>query len=135
MHPGDEEFVVAAGHLFDEPPTFRLIASFLNGAHNHLCIAYAEGGTPVGFVSGIETLHPDKEPEMLLYELGVDETHRRRGIGRALTEALAERARTRGCVGMWVLTDFDNRAALATYRAAGADEPTPHVMFSWPIPR
>jgi hypothetical protein len=32
---------------------------------------------------------------------------------------------------MWVLTDEDNEAALATYRAAGSAEESTHVMLSW----
>jgi hypothetical protein len=32
---------------------------------------------------------------------------------------------------MWVLTDADNAAALATYRAAGADESKSQVMLDW----
>ena len=62
----------------------------------------------------------DKGAEMFLYELGVTESHRRRGIGRALVDALAALARERGCYGMWVATDEDNIAALATYRRSGA---------------
>jgi ribosomal protein S18 acetylase RimI-like enzyme len=68
---------------------------------------------------------------MRLYERGVDDAHRRRGIGAALTRALEAKARALGCVGMWVLTDDDNPAALATYRAAGADEESRHVMLGW----
>ncbi|HZE00492.1 MAG TPA: GNAT family N-acetyltransferase, partial [Pseudonocardiaceae bacterium] len=53
---------------------------------------------------------PDKGTEMFLYELGVDDRFRRRGIGKALVAALAELARESGCYGMWVLTDSDNWA-------------------------
>ena len=52
-------------------------------------------------------------------------------IGRSLVRALAELAVRRGCYGMWVLTDADNAAALATYRTAGAGEPKPQVMLDW----
>jgi len=74
---------------------------------------------------------PDNGTEMFLYELGVEEGYRRRGIGRALVESLRELARERGCSGMWVLTDADNEAALATYRAAGSGAPSPQVMLEW----
>ena len=62
------------------------------------------------------------------------EASQRRGIGRALVEALAALAVERGCVGMWVLTDADNEAALRTYRAAGAGTPSPQVMLEWAFP-
>jgi ribosomal protein S18 acetylase RimI-like enzyme len=88
-------------------------------------------GAPAGFVSGVEMCHPDKGVEMLLYELGVDEAFRRRGIGRALTEALASRARERGCYGMWVLTDMDNAEARPTYKSAGGAEEGEQLMIGW----
>ena len=45
--------------------------------------------------------------------------------------ALAALAIERGCYGMWVLTDHDNSAALATYAAAGGAAPTTHAMITW----
>jgi ribosomal protein S18 acetylase RimI-like enzyme len=128
--PGDDALVLAAAELFDRPPTPEWTARFLEGHGHHLLFALVDG-EPVGFVSGVETTHPDKGTEMFLYELGVHEDHRNRGIGRALVRALAELGRRRGCYGMWVLTDADNEAALAAYRAAGAGEPQPQVMLDW----
>ena len=89
------------------------------------------GGRPVGFISGVETTHPDKGTEMFLYELSIAEGHRNRGIGRALVAGLADLARARGCYGMWVGTEPDNAAALATYKAAGATDPEPFVTLEW----
>ena len=129
----DAADVVAAAHLFDAPPTRELIDLFLSRPGHHLCLAWVDG-MPAGFVSGVETTHPDKGTEMFLYELGVDERFRRRGIGRALVGALGERARELGCTGMFVLTDASNDAAVGTYRSAGAPAPTDHVMFEWTWP-
>jgi ribosomal protein S18 acetylase RimI-like enzyme len=132
MGPGDVDAVVACGHLFDGPADREATRRFLDEATSHLCVAY-EDGAPAGFVSGVETTHPDKGTEVLLYELAVDEPFRRRGIGTALVRALAERARARGCYGMWVLTDRVNEAGLATYRAAGAIEESDQVMLGWDL--
>jgi ribosomal protein S18 acetylase RimI-like enzyme len=93
------------------------------------------GTTVSRMITGVEMTHPDKGTEMFLYELGVAAEHRRRGIGRNLVAGLAELARERGCYGMWVLTDRDNAAGLATYRAAGADEDEDAVMLSWSFDR
>ena len=90
---------------------------------------------PVGFVSGVETAHPDKGTEMFLYELSVAEPDRNQGIGRALVGELAALARARGCYGMWVGTEPDNAAALAAYRAAGASEPEAFVSLEWRFDR
>ena len=75
--------------------------------------------------------HPDKGTEMFLYELAVEEAHRRRGVGTALVRALAALAEERACYDMWVLTDDDNVAALATYRRAGGAAPSGHVLIEW----
>lgn len=122
--------VLAASHLFDHEPTAEWTDRFLSREGHHLLIAYV-GKAGVGFVSGIEMIHPDKGNEMMLYELAVDAPFRRRGIGRDLVRALLELARTRGCRSMWVPTDAHNRAAIATYRSAGATEQEPSVILSW----
>jgi [ribosomal protein S18]-alanine N-acetyltransferase len=128
--PDDLDAVVAAGHLFDEPVRPEAARRFLDDPNHHLCLAY-EGEEAVGFVSGVEVTHPDKGTELFLYELAVDEPHRRRGIGTALVRALADVGRAQGCYGLWVLTDRVNEAALATYRAAGAVEESDQVMLTW----
>lgn len=95
-----------------------------------MLVAY-EGDHAAGFISGVEVTHPDKGTEMFIYELAVDEGYRRRGIASALIESLKSLAFERGCYGMWVLTDEDNEAALATYvGAAGSPEPG-QVVVVW----
>nr|WSW71548.1 GNAT family N-acetyltransferase [Streptomyces sp. NBC_00995] len=120
----------SAQHLYDGPARADWAARFLAADGHLLLIAYV-GGAPAGFVSGVEMLHPDKGAEMCLYELSVDAPYRRRGIGRALTRALAAAAEERGCYGMWVGVDLDNEAAQATYRSAGAADDGRFAMLSW----
>ncbi|MQY32370.1 hypothetical protein SRB17_03180 [Streptomyces sp. RB17] len=122
--------VVAADHLFDHPARAEWAERFLTTAGHHLLLAYADGG-PVGFVSGVETVHPDKGTEMFLYELEVAEPYRRRGIGRALVERLAVLARERGCYGMWVGVDAGNDVALAAYRSAGGKDDGACTVMAW----
>jgi ribosomal protein S18 acetylase RimI-like enzyme len=122
----------SASHLYDGPAQTAAVAGFLTQQGHHLLLATLDDDQrPVGFVSGVEMIHPDKGREMFLYELAVDEAHRGLGAGTALVEALAAIARSTGCYGMWVLTDDDNDAALATYRRGGATEESPCVMLTW----
>jgi ribosomal protein S18 acetylase RimI-like enzyme len=130
LGPGDADQVHAAAHLFDRPPRDDATERFLADERHHLLLA-VEDDHPVGFVSGVELTHPDKGTEMFLYELAVDEAHRRHGIGRALVRSLAALARERGCYGMFVLTDDGNEAALATYATDGAVREDGIVMFIW----
>ena len=127
---GDEQTVAAMSHLFDEPAVPEHTLRFFRDDRHHLLIA-READDVLGFVSGVEMTHPDKGTEMFLYELAVDEPSQRQGIGRALVEALGDLARARGCYGMWVLTDNDNEAALATYTSAGGGSRSPQVMLEW----
>jgi ribosomal protein S18 acetylase RimI-like enzyme len=129
---GDERLLLAGADLFDAPPTQEWATKFLSSEGHHLLVAVDDGdGQPIGFISGVETTHPDKGTEMFLYELSVAEGHRNRGIGKALVTALADLARAHGCYGMWVGTEPENVAALATYKAAGAAPPEPSVTLEW----
>ncbi|MPZ53919.1 MAG: GNAT family N-acetyltransferase [Acidimicrobiia bacterium] len=124
---------MVASELFDHPVKEDATNRFLTDPNHHLLIAYVDD-TPVGFVSGAEITHPDKGTDMFLNELGVDERYRRRGFGRTLVRSLADLGAELGCKGMFVLTEDDNPAALATYRSAGAaregDRP---VMLEWQL--
>ncbi|MGW0362560.1 N-acetyltransferase family protein [Streptomyces sp. NPDC002990] len=122
--------LVAAECLFDGPAREDWSERFLAAPGHVMLLAYVDG-VPVGMVSGIEMSHPDKGTEMCLYELSVDEGYRRRGIGRALTLALADEAKARGCYGMWVGVDTGNGAALATYDSAGARDEGVFAMRGW----
>lgn len=134
LGPHDGDRVAAAEALFDDPIDAGTTRAFLADDGHHLLVAY-DGGSPAGFVTGVQLLHPDKPgPEMFLYELGVDEAFRGRGIGRALVEALTSLAWERGCHAVWVLTDEDNTAAMATYLAAGGRPQPASVMFVWERP-
>jgi ribosomal protein S18 acetylase RimI-like enzyme len=128
---GEEERVLAAEMLFDDPVDLNATRRFLADDANVLLIAYVDD-VPGGFVTGTELTHPDKSaPELFLNELGVDEAYRGRGIGRALVAALWRLAHARGCRGMWVLTDDDNAAANKVYAAAGAIRVGSEVMYQW----
>ena len=128
--PEDAGLVQRAGALFDHAPLTAETERFLTSSGHHLLLALV-GSEPVGFVSGIEVVHPDKVVEMLLYELAVAEDAQGRGIGTALATALAHLARDRGCRGMWVLTDEDNTAARMAYTRAGATIEERTLLLEW----
>ncbi|MFL6040398.1 MAG: GNAT family N-acetyltransferase [Gaiellales bacterium] len=126
----DAAGVEAAGPLLDRPPAADATRRFLADPGHHLLVAY-EADVPAGFVTGVEMTHPDKGTEMFLYELGVSEGLRSRGIGRSLVAALAQLARDRGCYGMWVLTDPGNAAAQTAYSAAGGVREADQAFITW----
>ena len=125
------EAVVEAATLFDHPIDLAATHAFLVDERHHLLIGYLEE-RPAGFVTAVELLHPDKpQPEMFLYELGVDEDYRRRGVATALMNRLMKLCHERGCGEMFVLTEADNDAARATYAKAGGNEESAGVLFAW----
>lgn len=124
--------LAAAEYLFDGPVRPEHARRFLDSPGHHLFLAHEDGG-PVGFVSGVETVHPDKGAEMFLYELAVAGPFRRRGTGRALVRALAALARERGCYGMWVGVDTGNDVALAAYRSAGGKDDGSCTVLTWDL--
>lgn len=130
LQPGDETIVMSGSDLFDNPPTGEWTQRFLAATNHHLLVALHHD-RPVGFVSGVETVHPDKGAEMFLYELGVHPDHRRRGVGKALVRELSDLARQRGCYGMFVLTGPDDPVAVATYRSAGSSPPDSTLLLEW----
>lgn len=126
----DAAVVLAAGELFDQPPTTEWATDFLAKPGHHLLFAF-DGDEAVGFVSCVEMAHPDKGTELFLYELGVADHAQRRGIGRQLVDAALALAEDLGCYGAWTITEDDNTAALATYRSAGADPDPTSVTEVW----
>jgi [ribosomal protein S18]-alanine N-acetyltransferase len=115
LEPGDEavvrEFATCDGPsdpeaLLADPRSLMLVA--------------VDGERPVGLVVAHELprRHGDRS-KLFVYEVDVAESHRRRGIGKALLARLAELARERGIRIGFVLTDEDNAPANALYRSAG----------------
>jgi ribosomal protein S18 acetylase RimI-like enzyme len=58
---------------------------------------------------------------LLIYEIDVEPTYRRQGIGTALMRELERLARDRGVGGSFVLTEPDNEAANALYASTGGE--------------
>jgi ribosomal protein S18 acetylase RimI-like enzyme len=132
LGPGDGPVLanVAPG-VFDNAIDARWTAEFLADPRHHLAVAL-DGDQVVGMASGVHYVHPDKPPELWVNEIAVAPTHRRRGIGRQLLEALFERGRLLGCRQAWVATAPTNTAARRLYASGGGKEsPEPFVMVEF----
>jgi ribosomal protein S18 acetylase RimI-like enzyme len=73
----------------------------------------------VGWAWGLRQRHVCGYTQLQLYEVGVAEPMRRRGVGRELVGAFLEIARTEGHEKMWLITTEDNIAAKNLYQAMG----------------
>lgn len=120
-----------APDVFDDPIDRRAAAEFLADPRHHLAVAVADG-VIVGFASGVHYVHPDEpRPELWINEVAVAEAHRRKGIGRAVVEALLARGRALGCTEAWVATEHENLAAQRLYSACGAGASEDVALFTF----
>lgn len=104
---------------------------FLARAENILIVA-DEDGLPVGFLLAYALDRVDRDRRMVcLYEIGVAETHRRRGVGRALVEEVKAHCRRGNVMKAWVVTSRSNRAAIRLYESTGARAGADDVVFVW----
>ncbi len=120
--------------VFDDEPVERFSREFLSDPRHHIAVALTEGGLVVGMASGVHYVHPDKAPQMFINEVGVAAAFEGQGIGKRLLAALLERAASLGCTEAWTATEPDNTRAQALYaKAGGVKDPTPFVMFTFPV--
>ena len=59
VRPGEEQLMLDAAVLFDAPPDRGWTSKFLAEPGHHLLLAFVDEAV-AGFVSGVETTHPDK---------------------------------------------------------------------------
>jgi ribosomal protein S18 acetylase RimI-like enzyme len=133
LTPADAaQFERIAEGVFDHAVQARLIDEFLADARHSLAVAIADGMI-VGMASGVRYVHPDKPSELWINEVGVSPDYQRRGLAKRIVGELLAEGRRQGCREAWVLTDFDNAAARATYRSAGGLESGPQLMVTFPL--
>ena len=117
--------------LFDHPIKRNRAIEFLNDPRHHLFLAFSEGEV-VGMASGFHYVHPDKDPELFINEVGVIEAFQNKGIGRKLVKALCGHGKIVGYKYAWIGTEKSNIAAQKCYLAAGGspdDEPFILIEF------
>jgi aminoglycoside 6'-N-acetyltransferase I len=132
LGPGDIRVLdrVATG-VFDGPVEARWAEAFLADARHHMAVAL-EDGVVVGMASAVDYVHPDKAPQLWINEVGVAPTHRRRGVGRGMLDALLAHGRTLGCTEAWLGTELDNVPARGLYESAGGVV-APFLLYSFPL--
>ncbi|UFP93013.1 GNAT family N-acetyltransferase [Gloeobacter morelensis MG652769] len=134
LGPGDEGVLErVAPEVFDGPVDPVLARAFLAEPGHYIAVA-VEGGTVVGFASGVRHLHPDKPWALWVNEVGVSPDWQGRGIGKAVLRRLLAAAAAAGCTEAWVGTEADNAPAQGLYRAVGgALDSEAFVTFSFSL--
>jgi len=101
----------------------------LHDPRHHLAVAI-DAGIVVGFASAVHYVHPDKNPELWINEIGVAPTHRKQGVAAKLLQVLFKVGQDAGCAEAWVLTDRSNSAAMRLYASQGGI-PKNQVLFAF----
>jgi aminoglycoside 6'-N-acetyltransferase I len=122
-----------APEVFDHAVHAPFLAAFLSDPR-HVMFVAVDDGVVIGMASAVEYFHPDKAPQLFINEVGVSPAYQRRGIGRALTEALVREAKARGCIYAWLGTASDNAAGQACFAAVPeGDPPETFVLYAWDL--
>lgn len=128
---GDENLLVRAIALTDEGPLNRSQAAAHLADGDLVTVVALDGGETIGFVYG-HILRRFEATSFFIYSVDVAEAFQRRGVGKAMLAALAERGRTGAWDEMFVITNAGNLAAMALYRSAGGVRPNlDDVMFDF----
>jgi aminoglycoside 3-N-acetyltransferase I len=125
----------AFGRGFDDLETYTsnqpddaYLARLLSGG-SFVALGAVEDGQVIGAIAAYELQKFEQaRSELYIYDLAVDENHRRRGIATELIEALRTIALQRGAHAMFVQADTgeEDAAAIALYRTLGAEQKVLH---------
>lgn len=122
-----------APEVFDHPILPEQLRAFLDDQRHFLFVAVG-GEMVVGMASAVEYFHPDKKPHVWVNEVGVTPSHRRRGIGRRLVQAVIDLGRERGWSYAWLGTAADNTSGQACFGSVpGGEEPQAFFLYEWEL--
>lgn len=142
LEPADialmEAMMTAFGRAFEDMETYtaarpgRAYLERLLSSRSFIALAALKGGAVVGGLAAYELQKFERErSEIYIYDLAVDEAHRREGIATALIRELQRIAADRGAWVIYVQADYGDDPAIALYTKLGAREDVMH--FDIPV--
>lgn len=128
------------GRAFEEPATYtaqqpddRYLADLLSG-RGFVAVAALAGSAVVGGLAAyVLPKFEQARSELYIYDLAVDEAHRRQGVATAMIAALQQLARERGIYVIFVQADHGDDPAIALYTKLGVREEVLHFDIVPPI--
>lgn len=108
------------------PPDDVYLEALLRKPHVFALVALASGKVVGGLVAYELEKFEQARSEIYIYDLAVDEAHRRQGIAEALINLLREIARARGAWVVYVQADYGDEPAIALYTKLGVREDVMH---------
>lgn len=113
------------------PPDDAYLTSLLAAPSFCALAALVEGEVVGGLVAYELRKFEQARSEFYIYDLAVDEAHRRKGVATALIGELKRIARTRGAWVIYVQADLGDDPAIALYTKLGTREDVLH--FDIPV--
>ena len=121
------------GHVFDQLDTYvgaqprGAYLEKLLGGEQFIAIVTLDGEAVVGGLAAYELKKFEQErSEIYIYDLAVDENHRRQGVATGLIEHLKGIAIARGAYVIFVQADYSDDPAIALYTKLGVREDVLH---------
>ena len=121
------------GVAFEDVPTYSgaqpddAWLSGLLASTTFIAVAAFEGDAVVGGLAGyVLPKFEQRRSEFYIYDLAVDEAHRRRGVATAVIAELQRIAAQRGIYVMFVQADHGDDPAIALYTKLGVREDVLH---------
>lgn len=112
-------------------PSDEYLAGLLKSDAFHVIVAL-ENQELIGGLTAYEMKMFKRETtEMFLYEIEVAESHRQKGVGKALIEYLKQICFEKGIVEMFVGTEKNNLPARRLYETTGGDIDENSVWFNY----
>lgn len=138
---GDESlWARAVARLVSAPDRDGRLASIAELARvmaDPRCYLYLglQGAEPVGLLSAYRIPDAEAGGELVyLYDIEVEASRRRRGVGGALVAALLESCREDGVRRIWAGTALENSAARRTFESTGARlEGETYAEYEWEL--
>lgn len=127
------------GKAFDEVDTYgaerpdgAYLARLLSDDTFIALVAESEGVVVGGLAAYELRKFERRRSEIYIYDLAVDEAHRRRGVATALIHRLREMAADRGAWVVFVQADAGDAPAVALYESLGVREEVLHFDIAVP---
>ena len=100
-------------------PDTQYLNGLLSRSDFHVLVATVDGNIAGGLTAYELPMYKEMVNEIFLYEIGVGEAYRRRGIARALIEELKKICREKNIREFYVGAMADNEPAVKLYTASG----------------
>jgi aminoglycoside 3-N-acetyltransferase I len=134
-----EAMLTVFGSAFDEMKTYTgkspgsaYLQRLLDNEY-FIALAALKNDLVVGGIAAYELLKFEQErSEVYIYDLAVEEAHRREGIATALIEELKKIAARRGAYVIFVQADVADAPAIALYTKHGVREDVLHFDIAVP---